>query len=212
MPRMPGDKIFQGSSPLARGLRHGGVGADRGRGIIPARAGFTPSASARRKGRRDHPRSRGVYPPPPRAAAFIRGSSPLARGLPNMGRQQHVRNRIIPARAGFTADAYSQRPGSMDHPRSRGVYTAPCSVCTLSVGSSPLARGLLRDPCAEGVCPGIIPARAGFTDQLLRRATRRRGSSPLARGLHRDDNDPGVGVRIIPARAGFTAAAVVSIS
>ena len=50
-----------GSSPLARGLPIQAV-ADRPRGgIIPARAGFTPSASLRRSTARDHPRSRGVY-------------------------------------------------------------------------------------------------------------------------------------------------------
>ena len=51
----------RGSSPLARGLL--GVfllSLCRG-GIIPARAGFTWRGSRRRRGSRDHPRSRGVY-------------------------------------------------------------------------------------------------------------------------------------------------------
>ena len=50
-----------GSSPLARGLlvrRHPLQGGGR---IIPARAGFTSRGARRRRRRRDHPRSRGVY-------------------------------------------------------------------------------------------------------------------------------------------------------
>ena len=53
--------IFQGSSPLARGLLPLGVlSAHHGR-IIPARAGFTSSLPFLGALLRDHPRSRGVY-------------------------------------------------------------------------------------------------------------------------------------------------------
>ena len=114
------------------------------------------------------------------------------------------RQRIIPARAGFTRR--SPDGGFAD------------------AGSSPLARGL---PSTIGALAGagrIIPARAGFTDVEHELAgegqdhPRSRGvypgydgnldlnigSSPLARGLparHRHLQSPG---RIIPARAGFT--------
>ena len=92
----------RGSSPLARGLRGGGVDRAAHRRIIPARAGFTPSppssatssawiiparagftARGRRPGgrRRDHPRSRGVYGACGRPLSPGQGSSPLARGL-----------------------------------------------------------------------------------------------------------------------------------
>ena len=92
------------------------------------------------------------------------------------------------------------------------------------MGSSPLARGLLREALDLEARGRIIPARAGFT-HLRRRATDdlpdhphsrgvyaeyykssdgKVGSSPLARGLREgrfpDDGSPG----IIPARAGFT--------
>ena len=70
-----------GSSPLARGLLiiyHSSSSIIR---IIPARAGFTPHGRPGRSGRRDHPRSRGVYPPSSTWATTARGSSPLARGL-----------------------------------------------------------------------------------------------------------------------------------
>ena len=91
-------------------------------------------------------------------------------------------------------------------------------------GSSPLARGLPRPGRPIRTAPGIIPARAGFTDhqtpgrrtprdhprsrgvyvRLRRVRESTRGSSPLARGLR--GRAPVVLVlrRIIPARAGFT--------
>ena len=111
-----------------------------------------------------------------------------------------------------------------DHPRSRGVYVGICDVWKYSVGSSPLARGLLQHLLSGQVNPRIIPARAGFTSSspwsppLGQDHPRSRGvyensivsglggagSSPLARGLpveHREHDGAG---RIIPARAGFT--------
>ena len=74
------------------------------------------------------------------------------------------RHRIIPARAGFTTLIGTILRMSKDHPRSRGVYIDdPGSQADIQ-GSSPLARGLLgaqeHVPCG----PGIIPARAGFTE------------------------------------------------
>ena len=50
-----------GSSPLARGLRCSLTGKRFTEGIIPARAGFTSKGDQESSGRRDHPRSRGVY-------------------------------------------------------------------------------------------------------------------------------------------------------
>ena len=114
---------FTGSSPLARGLRaealvHGGDGR-----IIPARAGFTPtlSGTSSRQG----------------------GSSPLARGLLALGDGAAPAARIIPARAGFTATTGPPSTPGSDHPRSRGVYAAGLSDRQITMGSSPLARGLL---------------------------------------------------------------------
>ena len=153
-----------------------------------------------------------------------RGSSPLARGLPDGALKLVQVGRIIPARAGFTDNWHASRLMRRDHPRSRGVYTKWRWKCVRRQGSSPLARGLRCDWSAAESLSGIIPARAGFTP--LRSLLWARpwdhprsrgvyaprtgrplvdyGSSPLARGLH----GGGVGnvptPRIIPARAGFT--------
>ena len=173
-----------GSSPLARGLLLGYVWEDGEAGIIPARAGFTFALVWRGFRRRDHPRSRGVYP------RQIRGDGRVPR--------------IIPARAGFTRRHAGGSRARPDHPRSRGVYRGPAGRRPGPPGSSPLARGLPTRLTGGDGAIGIIPARAGFTSGSTAATAAAVGSSPLARGL-RD----GVGHRrrqrgIIPARAGFT--------
>mgnify|MGYP000905078806 CR=1 FL=1 len=113
---------FVGSSPLARGLP---VIADLDEmhwRIIPARAGFTHPLFKNRKWILDHPRSRGVYPSPIVDEPARSGSSPLARGLQQPLTLSQVRNRIIPARAGFTQQHSTSFSPRSDHPRSRGVY------------------------------------------------------------------------------------------
>ena len=213
-----------GSSPLARGLRalwneHYDV-----EGIIPARAGFTHPYSRNIVLRGDHPRSRGVYTIDSFMPIRIRGSSPLARGLRAHHSQARIRGGIIPARAGFTDSGIAVAPINRDHPRSRGVYYGGFTRRVGSVGSSPLARGLLGRLVKSGDLIRIIPARAGFT--ALRTAysgpgrdhprsrgvytqadflpSSPRGSSPLARGLLGEYTAELREIGIIPARAGFT--------
>ena len=91
-----------GSSPLARGLP-GPRDLPRGpAGIIPARAGFTATATRTGTTRQDHPRSRGVYRTHCRGPIPRTGSSPLARGLQFFRTELLNPRGIIPARAGFT--------------------------------------------------------------------------------------------------------------
>ena len=153
-----------------------------------------------------------------------RGSSPLARGLPNERAVTVSHAGIIPARAGFTAMKRALAAEFADHPRSRGVYLMGRRIQAAPFGSSPLARGLHVAAREFNIGAGIIPARAGFTAMSRRASSLGRdhprsrgvystmptdlkvsaGSSPLARGLRwRKPEDPG-DRRIIPARAGFT--------
>ena len=152
-----------GSSPLARGLPRPVEDRDAVDRIIPARAGFTPSAAAEQATAGDHPRSRGVYGVPDRPRRYFDGSSPLARGLQSDFCVTPVPPGIIPARAGFTRTVLATVRIVPDHPRSRGVYSFACFSLLSIGGSSPLARGLLLMPrqIADGI--RIIPARAGFT-------------------------------------------------
>ena len=155
--------IHGGSSPLARGLREAAAGPAGRRRIIPARAGFTFHERGYAYHPRDHPRSRGVYPPGSSRSASSVGSSPLARGLRSGARALASCEGIIPARAGFTCLVPSETSGSGDHPRSRGVYLGPADGGGCVPGSSPLARGLRRRTMSSRGVRGIIPARAGFT-------------------------------------------------
>ena len=113
-----------------------------GRRIIPARAGFTSASAWGRNPSSDHPRSRGVYRRIPAQGIRQRGSSPLARGLPQEINGEPGENRIIPARAGFTFGDFPPESSPGDHPRSRGVYGRPANNVGGAPGSSPLARGL----------------------------------------------------------------------
>ena len=192
--------------------------------IIPARAGFTWGPGRGWRPRRDHPRSRGVYPYISMRRTPEAGSSPLARGLRTVDPPRDGDVGIIPARAGFTARGRRRSPRGRDHPRSRGVYASSVSVSPVSQGSSPLARGLRERGRRRVPARRIIPARAGFTstapegEPLPADHPRSRGvytyivgsdadlggSSPLARGLRAGRPRAPVGPGIIPARAGFT--------
>ena len=155
--------ILRGSSPLARGLRDILSRLVSRPGIIPARAGFTSYSERPRARYGDHPRSRGVYRARSGTSSPVKGSSPLARGLPAPSAIWTAPTRIIPARAGFTSARRSRGRSPADHPRSRGVYQRRLSLGACRIGSSPLARGL-RGADGTGRCSsGIIPARAGFT-------------------------------------------------
>ena len=160
------------------------------------------------------------------------GSSPLARGLLRPRLLDQRPQGIIPARAGFTDGGVPRMGIFRDHPRSRGVYGKRCEATFNRLGSSPLARGLRRGPDARRSGIGIIPARAGFTQQhkltvdelpdhprsrgvyaLSDPAVRcSPGSSPLARGLLEGRIGCVLRLRIIPARAGFTAHVEIVLS
>ena len=152
-----------GSSPLARGLRPSGPADTQTGRIIPARAGFTSTASSGSNESWDHPRSRGVYAGNSADSLVDWGSSPLARGLQYRLGPTSGELGIIPARAGFTHYPQSPLPSETDHPRSRGVYPGPVFQPASLEGSSPLARGLQLISDWQKPLSRIIPARAGFT-------------------------------------------------
>ena len=172
-----------GSSPLARGLPADGAVNDVKTRIIPARAGFTHDFRDEEGGRRDHPRSRGVYANVDVTSLAAAGSSPLARGLPGNPPDTCKTSWIIPARAGFTKVRVILQRIRRDHPRSRGVYSFARLAWRTCAGSSPLARGLRILELRVGNTYGIIPARAGFT----RKSVREKISStdhPRSRGVY----------------------------
>ena len=148
---------------------------------------------------------RGEHSVSAQTSAALKGSSPLARGTPELSVRVSVKGRIIPACAGNTGQ------------RSVSVSALP--------GSSPLARGTRPPIGVVRLARRIIPACAGNTPDSLglvqqtqdhprlrgehrhvqrHIASRGRGSSPLARGTPRKRGECGLRLRIIPACAGNT--------
>ena len=213
-----------GSSPLARGAHLRGDRRPVDRGLIPARAGSTPSRGGADACSRAHPRSRGEHDHVSTSPTTLRGSSPLARGArPDRDPSDRFLG-LIPARAGSTSPTSTRRPASRAHPRSRGEHSMLFGSGSAFSGSSPLARGAHPDPRRTPADPGLIPARAGSTASIPSRENSERahprsrgehgpasygdlvleGSSPLARGA-RDGTGRGSGpAGLIPARAGST--------
>ena len=213
-----------GSSPRVRGKRSRTSSNVDMVGLIPARAGKTPTEYADARASSAHPRACGennpgaATTPPlpgssPRVRGKLKGSSPLSRGIG-----------LIPARAGKTRRGFGRRPGRRAHPRACGENPRVCGENISGVGSSPRVRGKRPlGPQGQGV-DGLIPARAGKTLGVQRganpggahpracgenRPTMRLritqvGSSPRVRGKRGPNKKDEEWCRLIPARAGKT--------
>ena len=178
--RSPGDAL----TPHARGLPGGGQ-AQRGvAGIIPACAGFTLG-----DGDGSHLDS---------------GSSPHTRGLLFVRRRSSRSRRIIPAHAGFTPMSAPSRPGTPDHPRTRGVYFPMPRHKVRRRGSSPHTRGLPGPGVAGDRVPVDHPRTRGVYSLVIHVLREAGGSSPHTRGLPRQCFRYPPDLGIIPAHAGFT--------
>ena len=171
-----------------------------------------------------HPRSRGEHEGGDLPNAYGLGSSPLARGTPSSIINPFKWCGLIPARAGNTRGKCYQSPRRRAHPRSRGEHFRSLNRRARRLGSSPLARGTPSTIARQRPLSGLIPARAGNTDNLALFARRHRahprsrgehsaaegvarggaGSSPLARGTHEKHYATPVLLGLIPARAGNT--------
>ena len=193
-----------GSSPLARGLRSATQRPAARRRIIPARAGFTASATWWWRSRTDHPRSRGVYQIRGRTEILRQGSSPLARGLRWRPCLAASRVGIIPARAGFTGFPSHHRTRPWDHPRSRGVYVEHLCEVAAPAGIIPARAGFTRRSTSPATALTDHPRSRGVYPPSTRCGRWRTGSSPLARGLQEVADSVAAVGGIIPARAGFT--------
>ena len=214
-----------GSSPLARGTPLAAAGRRDADRFIPARAGNTPHSARARRRRPVHPRSRGEHCHVIELSPHRRGSSPLARGTPDLLDRPLLHVRFIPARAGNTAHGHAGDPCAPVHPRSRGEHRVSPAASSSRSGSSPLARGTRRGRRLEGRVSRFIPARAGNTPRARSRNPRETvhprsrgehffagffegavfGSSPLARGTPSPRPCAWPASRFIPARAGNTA-------
>ena len=231
-PRMRGDHseeefahaVPRGSSPHARGPRFFMAITPARAGIIPACAGTTPFSSTGLPPARDHPRMREDHDMDVGPNLADEGSSPHARGpLVPLGALD-ARGGIIPACAGTTHRIAGRTSCRRDHPRMRGDHRMAIPSTPRPSGSSPHARGPLRELLVVELGVGIIPACAGTTtvwhggfstrrDHPRLRGDHRgaisleittRGSSPPTRGPRADRPEPLRPEGIIPACAGTT--------
>ena len=130
-----------GSSPLARGTYTGGDDISQCARLIPARAG---NITVRRYSARicaAHPRSRGEHLILSSLASCESGSSPLARGTWSKRSACVISCWLIPARAGNMVSYFVANEWTSAHPRSRGEHRKTEPIMSVTVGSSPLARG-----------------------------------------------------------------------
>ena len=172
-----------GSSPRARGTRLCPICFPMCWRIIPACAGNTRRVTTTRVSARDHPRVRGEHAHVILGNAFLGGSSPRARGTPQVLPEPAGGTGIIPACAGNTAPSARPLPRCRDHPRVRGEHCSRVSRGCPRWGSSPRARGTRLPPPAGPLGRGIIPACAGNTSESTSTAPRSR-DHPRVRGEH----------------------------
>ena len=151
----------EGSSPHARGgLEKSGVGG-HGEGLIPACAGRARRPSGRSTGSSAHPRMRGEGDGSCTQTPDKCGSSPHARGGLFGGVLRGPGERLIPACAGRAPGPWPSTYRGSAHPRMRGEGMPPGVLSSQGWGSSPHARGGLREVAVCGLRVRLIPACAG---------------------------------------------------
>ena len=218
--RVGGD--HDGSSPQARGTAGTNLSAYDSLRFIPAGAGNGAEAAKAAAHEAVHPRRRGERSRTGTSARKASGSSPQARGTGReLARPRH-HLRFIPAGAGNGSSATKSVSASPVHPRRRGERDLVDSDVTVASGSSPQARGTVRNGLRDLDRRRFIPAGAGNGSGFPWRTgrwpvhPRRRGerlwwsrikmllagSSPQARGTVGATLLGGSFLRFIPAGAG----------
>ena len=189
-PLCQGEYAPLGSSPLTRGARMPRPTCCRVRGLIPAHAGSTTSTFTPLVSSTAHPRSRGEHITATRTAWPSWGSSPLTRGALWLQTIDAQWSGLIPAHAGSTTTFRLSRTACGAHPRSRGEHLSAPPAAGFPAGSSPLTRGArLRWGELAGL-QGLIPAHAGSTVVIPRKALHQT-AHPRSRGEHIVQNQPG---------------------
>ena len=215
---------MRGSSPRERGGLVWLASSDFQVGLIPARAGRTQPKPLVTSAVRAHPRASGADVRPVRGSGDEEGSSPRERGGRSSAGERSLRVGLIPARAGRTGSCRRSRRCWGAHPRASGADIDVSEAISGNLGSSPRERGGPAEAIGRGQRLGLIPARAGRTDELpcgdhaswahprasgadsreQIPSSLRHGSSPRERGGPASSVPTRRGRGLIPARAGRT--------
>ena len=153
----------QGSSPYARGAQPDARAPSSARGIIPVCTGSTECALRGAHHRRDHPRMHGEHGARKPVSLPLWGSSPYARGAPQVSISPEEDAGIIPVCTGSTAGHRSWKAVPRDHPRMHGEHLASGDEAGRTHGSSPYARGAQPTEVLIFYGLGIIPVCTGST-------------------------------------------------
>ena len=153
-----------GSSPRVRGKRLAVDLLVLRPGLIPARAGKTPALGYLASGSRAHPRACGENRQGAPELRGAEGSSPRVRGKRRPAERFRLRAGLIPARAGKTGRGIGGSATTRAHPRACGENTDAGASAPASAGSSPRVRGKPRWSWRPRGRRGLIPARAGKTE------------------------------------------------
>ena len=213
-----------GSSPRVRGTLPRDTSSPACRRFIPACAGNTRSQQESSTRNSVHPRVCGEHGKVLEIILKQTGSSPRVRGTRRHSSRASLISRFIPACAGNTPVVTSAPRAHSVHPRVCGEHAVGPPVPPTVYGSSPRVRGT-RLPCLTGLAEvRFIPACAGNTLRLHRKALRwpvhprvcgehvaqhvaeqrSIGSSPRVRGTRLWTGLKSARRRFIPACAGNT--------
>ena len=105
---------------------------------------------------------RGEYFVSSHGSASHEGSPPLARGVQEVYISRARWYRITPACAGSTFCCHRQSWQLKDHPRLRGEYDSMVAGMVTSLGSPPLARGVLLSVYLFQTRNRITPLRGEY--------------------------------------------------
>ena len=135
-----------GSSPRGRGKQRPPANHLTAGGLIPARAGKTPTVRSGNPRAPAHPRAGGENIEGEKEILPPTGSSPRGRGKLHYSSDPPPPHGLIPARAGKTlrGDPHLRNPAA--HPRAGGENELGGGGFSAGMGSSPRGRGKLGEP------------------------------------------------------------------
>ena len=159
-----------GSSPRMRGKLGQVCGPGGHLRLIPAHAGKTPALRRCPRPDRAHPRACGENLHIEGVVDTPYGSSPRMRGKHRGIGDRAGEDGLIPAHAGKTVSLMRAAISKPAHPRACGENSKPAFIRVCRLGSSPRMRG---KPVLIALRIGgfrLIPAHAGKTKQVTKRA------------------------------------------